>query len=90
MAPIAGTVANAPPGARIVVYAHTDAWYVQPYVSAPYTKLQNNNRWTTSTHLGTEYAALLVRPTYQPNARTDALPRVSSGVLAIVKQPGRQ
>jgi len=64
MARIAGRVVGVEnPGAlRIVVFAHTDTWYVQPYVAAPHTRIEADGTWSTATHLGNEYAVLLVNP----------------------------
>ncbi|MEK6409800.1 MAG: glycoside hydrolase family 16 protein [Acidobacteriota bacterium] len=86
MEPIAGTVdgVNAK-DCRVVVFARTNTWYVQPYAASPYTTISNDRKWETDTHLGDEYAALLVKSSYNPPATTDTLPEVAGDVLAIVR-----
>src|ERR1043165_2405264 len=87
-----GTVEGKVTGARhdqlIVLYAKSGAWYVQPFYDAPYTRLEADLTWKNSTHLGTEYAALLVEPGYVPPNVTDALPQPGNGVVAVKIVPG--
>ena len=45
-----------------------------------FTKLEADFSWRNTTHLGTEYAALLVEPDFQPPAETSVLPG-AGGVL---------
>jgi len=73
---------------RVVVFARTNTWYVQPYAASPYTTI-SNGKWETDTHLGDEYAALLVKSSYKPTATTDTLPKVGGDVLAIVRVPAK-
>jgi hypothetical protein len=84
-----GTISGNATGAdlndcRIVVFARGDVWYVQPQADKPYTTLQAGGHWETGTHLGYEYAALLVKLDYVPPATVTDLPSVGGGVLAIV------
>jgi signal transduction histidine kinase len=65
------------------LFARSGAWYVQPFTDQPFTKIQPDATWKNSTHLGTEYAALLVEPEYRPPARADVLPTKGGGVIAI-------
>lgn len=67
---------------KIVIYAHTDAWYVQPLTDDPYTDIAPDGGWSNWTHLGNRYAALVVRPSFQPPSKTQSLPRVGSDVIA--------
>ena len=87
-----GTIAGKVVGARrdqlIVLYARSGGWYVQPFFDAPYTKLEPDLTWKNSTHLGTEYAALLVEPGYVPPNVTDALPQPGNGVVVVKIVPG--
>lgn len=88
---IAGRVTGARPGQRIVLYARTEGrWGVQPYPAGPFTKMDNDGRWTGSTQPGSYYAALLVEAGYNPPELTESLPAVGSGVaaLAIVDDRG--
>ena len=87
-----GTIQGKVSGARqdqlIVLYAKSGAWYVQPFFDAPYTRLEADLTWKNSTHLGTEYAALLVEPGYVPPNITDALPQPGNGVVVVKIVPG--
>lgn len=85
---IEGRVVGARGGQRIVLYARSGAWYVQPYADRPFTSIRPDSTWKNSTHLGTEYAALLVEEGYHAPARTDELPKVGGGVVALVLVPG--
>ena len=71
---IEGRVKGALPGEQIVLYARSGKWWVQPLVVKPFTKIQGDSKWTSATHLGTEYAALLVKPGFQPPATMAAIP----------------
>src|SRR5262245_10340185 len=66
MVRIAGRVTGAMPGQIIILYARSGPWFVQPYRSLPYTDIGVYGGWDTLTHLGTEYAALLVDAGYVP------------------------
>jgi hypothetical protein len=87
VAEIAGTVRAAPNDARIVILAHGDMWYVQPYVSAPFTAL-TAGKFRSVIHLGTEYAVLVVTRSYRPPATTAEPPRTGGEVLAMKVFPG--
>ena len=80
---IEGRVTGARPGQQIVLFARSGAWYVQPFTDQPFTEIQPDSKWRNSTHLGTEYAALLVEPGYLPPARTDVLPDKSATIVAV-------
>src|SRR5262249_16009856 len=88
MAAIEGRVTGARPGQQIVLFARSGAWYVQPFTEQPFTKIQPDSTWRNSTHLGTEYAAMLVEPEYRPPAVTDVLPNRGGGVIAVAVAPG--
>ena len=85
---IEGRVAGGRPGQQIVLYARSGAWWVQPLLTQPFTKIGPNAKWSNATHLGTEYAALLVEPGYQPPATTNVLPGVSGAVSAVAIAKG--
>jgi len=76
------------PGQKIVVYAKNGIWWVQPFKTQPFTAIQSNLTWKTSTHLGTDYAALLVNPGFQPPARVDVLPNIGKDVAAVISVKG--
>ncbi len=81
---------GARPGQQIVLYARSGTWWVQPLIEQPFTKIQENSKWTNATHLGTEYAALLVEPGYRPPPTTDVLPRPGGAVAAVAVVRGQK
>lgn len=85
---IEGRVVGARAGQRIVLYARSGTWYVQPYADNPFTAIRPDSTWKSSTHMGTEYAALLVDENYNPPAQVDELPKVGGGVVAVASVPG--
>jgi len=87
---IEGYATGIQPGERIVVYSKTDGrWGLQPPSGQPFTNIENNGRWRTSTILGIEYAALLVDATYNPPVQTESLPSVGAGVAAVATVGGQ-
>jgi len=85
---IEGVVKGARPGQQLVLYARSGKWWVQPLVGQPFTGIPKSSKWTNATHLGTEYAALLVDAGYRPPAVLGALPSPSSDVAAVSVVPG--
>jgi hypothetical protein len=85
---IAGGVQGARRGDRIVLFAKSGLWYVQPYLADPFTAIGEDSTWSASTHLGQEYAALLVRGGFVPPATLEALPAVGEQVAAVARVPG--
>jgi hypothetical protein len=80
---IAGRVAGAHAGQQIVVYARSGPWWVQPWPDKPLIPIQSDSTWGTSTHLGFEYAALLVEPGYHPPATMDVAPTQGGAIVAV-------
>ena len=80
---IQGRVVGSRPGQQIVLYVRTGKWWIQPLPSEPFTGLSPGSTWINSTHLGPEYAALLVEPNYRPPATLDALPAPGNDVAAV-------
>src|SRR5256712_7002830 len=81
---IEGRATGARPGQRIVLYAKTDGrWGVCRQSGQPFTNIEADGRWKASVHLGIQYAALLVDPTYNPPEQTESLPIVGNGVVAL-------
>jgi hypothetical protein len=89
MAFIEGRVTGAKPGEQIVLYARSRIWWIQPFVSRTNTQIQSDSSWRNSTHLGTEYAALLVEPGFHAANRLASLPPVGNGVVAIASAAGK-
>ncbi len=88
---IAGEVTGALlPSHDVVVYARAnDVWYIQPKEAARHA-IDANGHWSTWTHEGTDYAALVVRPAFDPLPRYDILPQVGGYVVARVSVEGRR
>jgi hypothetical protein len=80
---IAGRVTNARPGQQIVIYARSGPWWVQPWPDRPLIPIQKDSTWSTETHLGYEYAALLVEPTYRPPPTLDVAPTPGGPVVLV-------
>jgi signal transduction histidine kinase len=85
---IKGRVIGDHPYLQIVLFARSGVWYVQPFDTQPFTQIQSDSSWRSTTHLGTEYAALLVESEYQPPSVTDALPGEGDGVIAVAVVKG--
>jgi len=80
---IAGRVTGARPDQKVVLYARSGVWWVQPFEEEPFTDILPDRTWTSKTHPGNAYAALLVDPGYHPNARLNDLPQKGGNVSAV-------
>ena len=85
---ISGRVEGWHKGQSIVVYARSGPWWVQPWPDRPLIPIQADSTWSTETHLGFEYAAILVEPGYQPAPTMDVLPSGGPTVVAIKSVKG--
>src|SRR5215813_246461 len=81
---IAGRVTGTHDGQHIVIYARSGTWWVQPWPDRPFIPIDADSTWSTETHLGFEYAALLVEPDYQPPPTMDVAP-TEGGRVVLVK-----
>ena len=86
---IEGRAVDAAPGQQIVLYARSGIWWIQPFANQPFTKIQPDSTWRNSTHLGTEYAAILAEPGYHPATKMTELPGQSNGVIAVATVKGK-
>jgi len=86
---IAGKAEGAAPGQQIIIYARSGIWWIQPFANQPFTKVQPDATWRNSTHLGTEYAALLIEPGYHPSSKLSTLPTAGNGIVAVASVKGR-
>lgn len=86
---IEGRANGAKPGQQIVLYAHSGIWWIQPFANQPFTKIQPDSTWRNSTHLGTDYAAILVEPGFHPATKVTTLPAEGNGVVAIATATGK-
>jgi hypothetical protein len=80
---IAGRVTGARAGQQIVIYARSGPWWVQPWPDKPFIPIQPDSTWSTPTHLGFEYAAMLVDPSYKPTSTMDVAPSQGDAVAAV-------
>jgi hypothetical protein len=81
---IEGRVRNANPGQQIIIYAHSGTWWLQPWPDRAFISIRADSTWSTETHLGFEYAVLLVDPEYHPLPTLDVAP-TQGGPVALVK-----
>lgn len=85
---IEGRVTGARPEQRLVLYARSSVWWVQPSANLPYTEIRPDSTFSAKTHLGTEYAALLVEPSHQPPTTLENLPGEGGAVVRLAVVPG--
>jgi hypothetical protein len=81
---ISGRVIGARPGQQIVIYSHSGPWWVQPWPDKPFIPIHADSTWSTETHLGYQYAAMLVDANYHPPATMD-VPPVAGGDVKLVE-----
>jgi signal transduction histidine kinase len=83
---IRGRVRGAQPGQQLVLYAKGETtWWVQPFANHPFTRIDSDSTWSSSTHPGTQYAALLVDSAFRPPLTTDFLPTQGVSATAITQ-----
>jgi len=85
---IEGRVRGARPGDRIVLFALSGTWWVQPLANQPFTAIQSDSTWKSSTHPGSAYGALLVDSRYRPPLTVSTLPEKGGSVLASATVEG--
>ena len=86
---LSGKVEGLQPGTLLVIYTYSrGSWYVQPITVHPFTAIKEDGVWSTLTHLGGEYAAILVKTGYHAANTLRTLPAVGGSVLAVKSTPG--
>src|SRR4051812_42580705 len=85
---VTGRVTGVAPGHKVVLYAKTGKWWVQPLAEQPFTSVAPDSTWANGTHLGSHYAALLVTEGYRPEVSLDKLPETDANVLAVTVVQG--
>jgi len=85
---IEGRVMGASSSDRLVLYALSGIWWVQPVAQRPFTDVQADSSWNTLTHPGAVYAALLVDASYRPPLKMVALPKKGGPILAVATVKG--
>jgi len=84
-----GTVSGARQGQRLVVYSKIGGlWWLQLSLASPFTVILPDHGWRIEAHLGTDYAVLLVDPSYRPAAFLERLPERGDAVAAVAVSHG--
>lgn len=88
-AQISGKVsANVPPSSLVLIYVKAyGSWFIQPIARSTHP-LHGGNTWKSWTHTGSKYAAIVVRPEFEPFSTLDMLPEVGGPILAKVVVDG--
>ena len=81
---IEGRVTGMLPGQRVVIYSRSSVWWVQPDPNTPYVEIRKDSTFSSKTHLGTEYAALVVGPDHQPPTTLENLPPEGGSVVRLL------
>jgi hypothetical protein len=88
---IEGTVRGARSGQRMVIYSKCgNLWWLQPLLTSPFTAILPDKAWRNEVHLGTDYAALLVDPSYHPAAVLRQLPKRGGAVAQVAVARGQE
>ena len=85
---IEGRVTGARPGQRIVLFARSGLWWVQPLAAQPFTAIAPDSTWKSTTHPGSAYAAMLVDAEYRPPPTVNALPQPGGAIQAVAVAEG--
>lgn len=85
---LAGRVMGARPGQKLVLYARGGIWWVQPFTNMPFTEILPDSTWKSPTHMGTEYAALLVDRDFSPAMTMTNLPQPGGKISAVAQVKG--
>ena len=72
---------------RIVHWALTNIWYVQPFSNTPYTYVCSDCTWSSFTHSWRRMTAVLVDSTYIPGSIRYDHPAFESGVVGWAEYP---
>ena len=72
---------------KVVLWAKTNIWYVQPTTTEPYTIIQPDSSWLNYTNPWDRIVALLVDNSYQPLSPRVDHPAEASGVIAYDEYP---
>jgi len=72
---------------RVVIWAKTDRWYVQPSVAEPYTVIQSDGTFENTINPWTRIAVLLVDSSYVPEPVIEHHPSSDPGVVAWDEYP---
>jgi hypothetical protein len=87
---IEGRVTGGDSKFQLVLYARSGKWWIQPIVEDPFTTIRPDATWTNSTHLGTDYAAMLVRGGFRPATTLDEMPAPGGQIVAVATVKGSE
>jgi hypothetical protein len=81
---------------KVIVYVHTDQWYIHPYAGQDEGKswapIQKNGHWQIETvkrdFNADKVAALLVKRNYPPPTKTENLERVQHAAIEVKRLQG--
>ena len=85
---IEGRVTGGNPRLKLVLYAKNGKWWVQPNGNEPFTGIRPDATWTNFTHVGTEYAAVLVNQGFHPASALEEMPSLGANVVAVATAKG--
>ncbi len=78
-----------PPDSRVVVYARDEGvWFIQPLTNAKH-QISDGGVWSTWTHSGSAYAAIVVPADFVPLRTVDSIPSLRADIFARVVVDGR-
>ncbi len=87
--PAEGRASGAKPVNRsYFTHVVTFGGFSNTFANQPFTKIQPDSTWRNATHLGTDYAAILVEPGFHPATKVTTLPAQGNGVVAIATSKG--
>lgn len=72
---------------KVIVWAKTDRWYVQPSIANPYTNIASDGNWNCEINKSSNIVAILVNKDYPLNSPQDKHPATSQNVLAWDEKP---
>jgi len=76
---------------KVVIYALTNQWYVQPLISEPFTTIATDGSWMSSTNPWSVLVILLVNPANYTPANTEITnPALDPNVIAWTMYPPGQ
>jgi hypothetical protein len=86
---LSGNAYNVDPSTiKVVIYALTNEWYVQPTVAAPFTNISANGSWSSPVNPWSSVVVLLVNPAnYTPEPTEITNPALDPGVLGWTEYP---
>ncbi len=89
---VSGTACNIDTATiKVVGFALTNQWYVQPYITSPWTNISSDGTWTVYTHPWDVFVAVLADPAkYSPPSTSITNPALDPNVLAWDMYPPGQ